>query len=184
MKPIYAPCEPLPAMLSRETVLDIIGKVSGKRLPGATGWEHPQMAACVQLIDSGHLDGCVVLDSNGRPQKIYGLCVTGQGQEILDESEAPPVSRFLLLRLHRLIWRISFACILLGLLIALPKQNTSLEKLTAENVNSFDAQPTGEAIKLESSSHLEKMPGYQTAMDLHNSSRLIQRLCAKNSHRE
>lgn len=183
MKTISDPGAVLPAMLDKKTVLDILDRINRRKFPTQLGWENSQMAACVQLIDSGHLDGCVVLDSAARPTKIYGICLAAAGQEILDEYEAPPVSRFVLLRLHRLVWRISFSCIFLGLLIALPKQNTSLEKLTAENADHFNSQQSSQLHELKNTPQATSR--LQTTGDLQSSSaRFFRDLCAKNSEHD
>lgn len=110
------------------TKLKILARANRRRLPSLIDCDDPEMIACANLIDSGELDGCVILGADGKPQKVSRAYITASGQEFLEQFETETLSPFALAQTHRLIRGFGFAAIFICLLVAFPKTNKSGER--------------------------------------------------------
>jgi hypothetical protein len=127
--------------IDHATKLKILGRAQRRRLPRLLQSDDPEMLACAEMIDSGELDGCVILGSDGAPKKVLGACITELGREFLEQFETETVAPAGLVQRRQLIRGFGFATILISLLVAFPKTNRSGEKVIRTHVESI-SQPT------------------------------------------
>jgi hypothetical protein len=125
-------------VVDQATKLKILTRASRRRLPRLIDYDDPQMIACAELIDSGDLDGCVTLGSDGRPQKVSGAFITASGKEFLEQFEIETVNPFVLAQRRRVVRAFGFAAIFIFLLVGFPKTNESGQTQTR---TSFSLEP-------------------------------------------
>ena len=123
--------------IDRATTLNILDRAERRELRPTLNFQNPEMMICAELIDSGHLDGCVTLDNNGIPKKVSEACITASGKEFLGQFQTETVNPFVLMETRRLIRSFGFAALFIGLLFAFPKTNQSREKVAPMHAESF-----------------------------------------------
>lgn len=121
-------------VINPATKLRILSRARRRKLPALIGCDCPEMMACAELIDSGELDGCVILGSDDQPQKISRAYITESGREYLEQFESETVSLFVLAHTRRLVRGFGFAAIFICLLVAFPKTNKSGERVSRATI--------------------------------------------------
>jgi hypothetical protein len=104
-------------------------------IPRKPDFSRNEIAACLQLMDLGYLDGWVTLE-DGKAVRAIDLRITRSGEELLEELGYfdIPSLRLARPRTARLLKALAYYFLLLGFLVLLKASNEHTEVLTGNNI--------------------------------------------------